>query len=211
MKSTDYLKAYAEATNARVVIDPHQAAGGKWKEMGLLQFNFLKNEGLLQRHSLLDIGCGTLRGGLHFIQYLSEDNYTGIDVAGKAIEYANVLIEKEELACKRPQLSVNKDLKFEEFKGKKFNYILAQSVFYHLKTEYIEECFRHIGSVMYKDTLFFFTFKKAVRTERRGFQRFCHPFSFFVSLAEANGFFIEDCSSRYRHPRDQSMVRLVRQ
>lgn len=35
--------------------------GGLWEEIGVLQFEFLKQQGLLQRHNLIDIGCGALR------------------------------------------------------------------------------------------------------------------------------------------------------
>jgi hypothetical protein len=44
--------------------------GGLWDEIGRLQFNFLVAQGLKPEHYLLDVGCGTFRGGVHFIRYL---------------------------------------------------------------------------------------------------------------------------------------------
>jgi len=53
--------------------------GGLWEKIGELQFNFLVKNGLEPKHFLLDIGCGSLRGGIHFIRFLEECHYFGID------------------------------------------------------------------------------------------------------------------------------------
>jgi len=71
----DYLEAYSRHTDIRVERDPHSAVGGMWEQIGQLQFDFLVNHGLEPNHKLLDIGCGTLRGGRHFITYLVPGNY----------------------------------------------------------------------------------------------------------------------------------------
>ena len=62
----DYLEVYANRTNLLVDVDPKMAIGGIWDEMGAKQFELLKRNGLEPHHSLLDIGCGTLRGGAAF-------------------------------------------------------------------------------------------------------------------------------------------------
>ena len=46
-----------------------------WKMKRDFQIKFLKKSGLLPKHYLLDIGCGTLRGGIPFIEYLDEKKY----------------------------------------------------------------------------------------------------------------------------------------
>ncbi len=51
--------------------------GGLWDALGQLQLEFLINSGLQPNHKLLDIGCGCLRGGVHYvIKYLK---YSGTD------------------------------------------------------------------------------------------------------------------------------------
>jgi hypothetical protein len=47
--------------------------------MGAYQFEYLLRLGLRERDSLLDIGCGSLRGGRLFIPYLLPGRYHGID------------------------------------------------------------------------------------------------------------------------------------
>jgi SAM-dependent methyltransferase len=210
----DYLATYAEHTDMRVDHDPHSAIGGLWDEMGKLQFEFLVGKGLRPDHALLDIGCGTLRGGRHFIKYLNVGNYTGMDISPKAIDYGNRLVEAEGLSEKRPRVVVskNRDLKFAEFNGEVFDFLLAQSVFTHLKPEHIEECFRYICRIMRSDSAFFFTFKEASRFKRRGRKEFYHPHSrsFFESLGEKYDLTLTDCSSEYQHPRGQRMIKASR-
>jgi len=210
-KGEDFLDAYREHTDTRVECDPHAAVGGMWEEIGRLQFEFLVNNGLRPDQRLLDIGCGTLRGGRHFIKYMNAGNYSGIDISPKAIEYGKHLVAQEGLSEKQPRLQVsrNKDLRFEEFDGEVFDYLLAQSVFTHLKPEHIEECFEHIGRIMKQDSIFFFTFNREDREFKQiGLKDFGYPFAFFQRLADEHGFDVRDRSADYSHPRGQHMAML---
>jgi hypothetical protein len=56
-----------------------KAVGGLWDEIGRLQFDYFVSQGLVPHHRLLDLGCGSLRGGVHFIAYLDPDRYSGVD------------------------------------------------------------------------------------------------------------------------------------
>jgi hypothetical protein len=42
--------------------DHRRCVGGKWDEIGKLQIDFLKEQGLEKNMKFLDIGCGSLRG-----------------------------------------------------------------------------------------------------------------------------------------------------
>ena len=42
--------------------------GGLSDEIGPLQFFFLRWEGLRPEHTLVDVGCGGLLGGVHFVR-----------------------------------------------------------------------------------------------------------------------------------------------
>ena len=203
----DYLEAYTKHTNARVEQNPQTAIGGLWEEMGQLQFDFLTQNGLQPQNTMLDIGCGTLRGGRHFIRFLNPGNYNGIDLSPKAIEAGYALVKEEGLTDKRPRLIVNeaKDLKFGDFAEESFDFLLAQSVFTHLLPEHIEECFQHVGNVLNASSRFFFTFHEGPQKSWKN-KNFQCPISFFQNLADQYGFTLEDYSSRYPHPRNQHML-----
>lgn len=211
-EENEYLEAYSKNTDFRVATNPQSAIGGMWEEIGQLQFEFLINKNLQPHHQMLDIGCGTLRGGRHSIKYLNAGNYYGMDISPKAIATAKQLVLEQGLSEKSPHLLVseNKNLKFLEFSDRKFNYILAQSVFTHLKPEHITECFANIGQIMLDDSAFYFTYNKDDRYRQTSPEAFRYPFSFFESLAEQYGFKLQDCSKEYEHPRGQLMVELMK-
>jgi SAM-dependent methyltransferase len=209
--SMPYLEAYRAHTDMRAAIDPQQAVGARWDVMGPLQFNYLVDNGLARWHRMLDIGCGTLRGGRHFIRYLDPDRYTGVDISSGVIAAAKALVVEEELTHKRPTLLHNPD-PYEWFgtpRGATYQTLLAQSVFTHLDVEYIEKCFRSLGSIMAFGARFFFTFNEGEVTRRRNIKGFAHPFSMFSALAQQNGFELERRSD-YAHPLKQVMVILRR-
>lgn len=212
-RENPYLEAYSRHTDLRVEADPRKAVGGMWEEIGALQFEFLRAMNLRPHHTMLDLGCGTLRGGRHFIRYLHPGHYAGIDISPKAILSAATLVRQEGLSNKRPRLLVseNRNLKFREFAGERFDYILAQSVFTHLQAEHIKECFEHVGGIMKSGGLFYFTYNKGAEYRRTGFKDFCYPFSFFEALAGQYGFVLQDRSQHYGHPRGQLMVELRNQ
>ena len=54
--------------------------GGGWDAIGALQLSFLRAHGLKPEHTLLDVGCGSLRAGVHLVPYLNAGNYFGIDL-----------------------------------------------------------------------------------------------------------------------------------
>lgn len=63
-----------------------QLVGELWDEMGELQFEALRAHGLRPEHRLLDLGCGCLRGGVHFVKYLAPGHYYGLDVSRSLLD-----------------------------------------------------------------------------------------------------------------------------
>ena len=204
----DYLDAYRQHTELRVKRDPRSAIGGMWDEVGQMQIDFLTGEGLSKGHRLLDVGCGTLRGGRHFIRHLDPERYTGIDISEGVIEAAKGLVVDEGLVDKRPRLIANTagDLRFAMFTNEIFDFLLAQSVFTHLKEEHVEECFQNIGRLMGPESRFYFTFYAGSSAARSGPKSFQFPFSFFEKIAKENAFELIDRSEDYPHPRGQRMA-----
>ena len=102
--------------------------------MGATQFRLLTSLGLRAHHKLLDFGCGSLRAGKLFIPYLDAANYHGQDPNEWLIRDG---IENELGAdikeVKKPHFS-NLD-SFEVGFDKKFDYIIAQSIFSHTNLE----------------------------------------------------------------------------
>lgn len=113
--------------------------GGLWEEVGTLQFNFVKSCGLRRSDRLVDVGCGALRGGVHFIRYLDSEHYYGMDINASLIEAGKRELAEENLAYKRPHLLVNDKFELGQF-ATTFDCAIAISVFTHLPMNHIIRC-----------------------------------------------------------------------
>ncbi|MEO6995116.1 MAG: class I SAM-dependent methyltransferase [Lacunisphaera sp.] len=77
---------------------------GYWKELQQYQFNVLQANGLKAEHSLLDLGCGPLQGGIAFIRYLNTGKYTGVDLLAENVDAACRQVIRHHLVSKNPRL-----------------------------------------------------------------------------------------------------------
>ncbi|MCH8025204.1 MAG: class I SAM-dependent methyltransferase [Chloroflexi bacterium] len=125
---------------------------------GALQFNILTFLGLRQDHYLLDIGCGSLRGGRLSMSYLEPERYYGIEPEEWLIEegIANE-VGQDLIDLKRPAFSNDSTFTLTTF-GRQFDFILAQSIFSHASRSQIERCLSQAKQVMAPNALFAATF-----------------------------------------------------
>jgi SAM-dependent methyltransferase len=129
-----------------------------WEELGRLQFEFLVGQGLRPEHRLLDVGCGPLRGGIHFIRYLEAGNYYGIDKAEDVLEEARTReLTSEQVAEKRPTLVAMSDFGFSRLE-RRFDFAIAQSVFTHLYLNGIVRCLVNMDGALVPGGRFYATF-----------------------------------------------------
>jgi SAM-dependent methyltransferase len=105
-----------------------------WVGHGSFQLFFLKMMGMRPTDTLLDIGCGPLRGGIHVIRYLDEGHYYGVDFNESFIRAAKRQIEIEGLGSKEPMLQVIGDAALDGVAGR-YKFALAFSVLNHCNPE----------------------------------------------------------------------------
>ena len=131
--------------------------GGRWDELGRHQFEFLRAQGLRPEHYFLDIGCGSLRGGIHAIDYLAPAHYFGIDVNRSLLKGARQELRLADLENKKPDLRVSDNFEVGIF-GQQFDYVLAFSVFTHVFANQLVRCLTEVRRVLAPDGRFFATF-----------------------------------------------------
>ena len=101
-----------------------------WKMKREFQIDFLKKHGLLETHLLLDLGCGTLRGGLPIIEYLEVGHYFGVEVRPEVLQEANKELSEAGLIHKRPTLILLRDA--DSLPDHGFDFLWAFSVLIHM-------------------------------------------------------------------------------
>jgi SAM-dependent methyltransferase len=138
----------------------------EWEEHGKAQFDYLTGHGLEPRHYFLDIGCGPLRGGVHFIRYLEPGRYFGVDKNADVLEEAAELeLDRYGLRDKRPTLKADESFDFPSL-GQSFDYAWAQSVFTHLTVNSIIRCLMNVEQVLVPGGRFYATFYENERGKR---------------------------------------------
>lgn len=184
--------------------------GGMWEEIGQLQFDFLCSRGLTPNHYLLDIACGSLRAGVHFIRHLEPGHYLGVEKEQLLLDAA---IEKEldpELyEAKQPQLLCSDCFAFDKF-GVGPNFALAQSLFTHLPDRMMHLCFANLRKVIAPDGMFFATFHEADRAvdsidENQDYGYFLYTREQMAEYGKRHGF-TSQYIGEWGHPREQKMM-----
>lgn len=130
---------------------------GHWDYLGRLQLDYLVERGLEPGHHLLDVGCGPLRAGVHFIAYLEPGHYAGVDKRGDVLEAAREIeVPRYGLESKEPLLLATDHFEFGQL-GRTFDFAIAQSVFTHLPLNAIIRCLVEMGRVLRSGGRFYAT------------------------------------------------------
>lgn len=125
--------------------------GGKaaaWGKRGEFQLELLRFLGLQTHARMLDVGCGPIRAGVHFIRYLDAGGYTGVDFNPSFIEAARQIVDEAGLAECAPSILVLEDFDFRLVTGT-FDWILCFSVLNHCIEEDRRKFFEGIHRVMH--------------------------------------------------------------
>jgi SAM-dependent methyltransferase len=136
-------------------------AGGLWDELGRRQLDYLSARGLERTSRFLDVGCGPLRGGIHFARYLDPGCYFGIDVNESLLDAGYELELTPELRSKLPRDHLRATDRFDCDFGVEFDFVLAHSLFTHLPLNDIRLCLHRVAEQTKVGGRFFATFFEA--------------------------------------------------
>jgi SAM-dependent methyltransferase len=208
-----------QLTASEIAAGKHRSfVGGLWEEIGQLQFDFIKAQGLMPEHKLVDIGCGAMRGGVYFVGYLRKGNYYGLDINASLIEAANLELKNLDLLRKSPNLLVNDKFELSMFETK-FDYAIGVSVFTHLYLNNIMRCLVEVEKVLSPNGKFYASFFQSPGsaylkpilhspgevTTYYDYDPFHYSFSEMQYLAEVANLKVELVDD-WSHPRNQKML-----
>lgn len=151
------------------------------------QIAFLRSNGLHPEHRLLDLGCGTLRGGIPIIQYLAAGQYYGVDVRASVIAEAWRELHDYDLGHKRPTLVCLSEAQ-EKFQDTCFDVVWAFSVLIHMQDTNFRQTIRFVAEHLCPDGRFFANVKIGREESHgrwQGFPVVTRPLTFYERESHA--------------------------
>lgn len=115
--------------------------------MGATQFALLCALGLREGHRVLDIGCGSLRGGRLLITYLAPGGYTGLEPNRWLVEEGiETQLGQDALALKEPTFLYNDTFDVSELDP--FDFVIAQSIATHTGPQMTRALFSSVSRAL---------------------------------------------------------------
>jgi SAM-dependent methyltransferase len=192
LRAHDHLSYYRAVMRSDAARSNDSAVGSKtreaWLRIGQLQFDFLLGHGLRPGARMLEIGCGNLRAGRLFIDYLDTANYYGVDISPDILLAAQDTITEFGLQRKLPHLMLVRDMRLAFLPAGQFDVVHAHSVFSHSPIDVIDECLSNIGRIMAPAGFFDFTFDRTTGEEHQVLREdFYYRTETLVALAAQHG------------------------
>jgi SAM-dependent methyltransferase len=226
MKRFLYAKRARRLTASQLGRRGHRGrVGGHWERVGKLQLDFTIEHGLGTDARFLDVACGALRAGIHFVDYLEPGNYYGIDINESLLEAGYEIEMPGRLRAKLPREHLRCTKRFDCDFGVEFDAAIAHSLFTHLPLNDIRLCLYRVAQHMKVGGRFFATIfeapadfpldgvlhegtkrKRAQYSERNDFWYWPSDLEWAASFSPWQYRYIGD----WGHPRGQKMIEFVR-
>uniref|UniRef100_UPI003F4943EB class I SAM-dependent methyltransferase n=1 Tax=Streptomyces chartreusis TaxID=1969 RepID=UPI003F4943EB len=215
LKHRDHVAYYRAVMESDTRRNPEAAVGSqshdRWLALGEMQFNYLIEHGLQPTDRVLDIGCGNLRAGWRFIQFLTPGGYYGIDISPDILIAAKATVTKYGLQEKLPHLTITKDLRLDFLPDSYFDVVHAHSVFSHSPIDVIDECLAHVGRILAPGGFFDFTFDRTERKEHHVLREdFYYRTETLTRLAGRHGLIARFMEDWEKLPHGQSKIRVCK-
>lgn len=164
-----------------------------WQMKREFQIQFLREEGLKPDHYLLDIGCGTLRGGIPIIEYLRRGRYFGVDVRADVLEEGRKELRETDLVSKNPALIHSERLSSLDI-DTEFDFIWAFSVLMHMSDEILMECLGFVRKHLKRVGAFYANVQVGERAAGnwQEFPVVWRSFDFYQYAGLQNGLYVTD-------------------
>jgi cyclopropane fatty-acyl-phospholipid synthase-like methyltransferase len=176
-----------ESFNRHALVGPAQ----HWRAMRKFQITFLRQQGLKPSDTFLDLGCGTLRGGIPVIEFLDADRYVGLDVREEALAEARAELERYKLTDKHPDLLDSSDFGTLHT-DKRFDKAWAFAVLIHMPDEVVTRAFQWVGAHVKPEGVYFADVRLGDRHDAERQEGFpvlvTRPLEFYAELGAAAGF-----------------------
>jgi len=165
----------------------------EWQKRRDFQIGFLKQMGIKPGHYLMDIGCGTLRGGIPIIELLEAGHYYGLESRAEVLAEGKKELADAGLENKMPQLVHSPDIAAVSL-DRKFDFAWAFSVLIHMNDDILRGCLGMVGRHLNENGGFYANVNLGERMDGhwQGFPVVFRTMSFYADAAKQNGLRVAD-------------------
>ena len=129
---------------------PESQGESDFREAGRAAFaRYRKLLKMNPQHKLVDYGCGSLRLGIHFIEYLEAGNYMGLDVTRDFIDIG-VSAAKDLVARKYPELDAISPASLAMAAAFEADFVVSNAVSYHVHPDETDDYFANLARICAK-------------------------------------------------------------
>ena len=111
-------------------------------------FGRLIERGVRPGDIFVDYGCGTLRLGKLFIDYLEADRYFGLDIDERILGAGRGQLSPDVLAAKRPVLEVISPKSLARIADKRPRWVCSKGVLQHVPPDQLDSYFASLATLM---------------------------------------------------------------
>jgi len=217
------VQTAVEFTDAELDLAWHRTAtGGKWRESGEWQLEFLRRQGLRPDQFVLDVGSGSLSGARVMLPFMDQSRYWGYEKDRRLFEMGvKIELVRANVRPERGHLIVNEWFDLSE-SPHQFDLAIANGFWTRLPLNSIGRCVASVLKKLAPGGRFYATwvenpdplnFEPIVHREGAttypDMEPFHYPFEVLAGLCRALGATVERVEDR-THPRGESVMLMTR-
>jgi hypothetical protein len=152
--SKSFKDFFSETVEAKLRAgEIHKSLGGKFSgkvygEVGQGFFRKVVKLGLKPEDVLVDYGCGTLRMGIHAINYLGPGKYWGLEISDFLLQQGRELVGEALLEEKQPHLEVISPASVAAAAAAKPAMLISIRVLIHVHPDELKEYFGNVMTII---------------------------------------------------------------
>ena len=150
-------------------------------------FSKLVKKGIRPSDTFVDYGCGTLRLGALFIEFLEPDRYIGLDIDERILAIGRNQISAKLLDSKRPVLEVISPESLRRAAARQPRWVCSKGVLQHVSPEELNEYFENLSCLIRIGATGFIYARIAEKSKRHSTKTWLHEFNHLRAAANRHG------------------------
>jgi hypothetical protein len=155
-----------------------------FRKRGRKEFDWFRLRNLRRDMTCIDYGCGSLRLGQHFIEYLDRGRYLGLDIVDSFYRDGLTMIDGKIISRSQPRFLIISDEALQRASAARADLIFAMTMIQHVPPQELCMFFGNVIRLMHETSIAIVNYKTALVTARIGANAWAHsPVSLISAIA----------------------------